>query len=630
VRVAYFTAAFGQVVLAVAIGWVVGDALLQWVFARGGRDLPPAVALPERALASIVGFVVFCVLLMVAHAVTLGNVFGNPLAVPVIAAAVLVLGIRGRGWPRPVPWGKVIGALVVLGAIFVLPALLAGSGLRTGDTPWHLGWTQQLLAGEILPTGIVPEFARNAYPWGFHAVLATLVRLVPGSDPLVAHEAVHVLTVAGIPLTAACLARRLDRRAGWAGAGAAALIGGFGWIAAGEPDLILSPSLAHYGADLVVASPNSMYELFPPALPRELGLVLLGAAGVVMTLRTDDPGAPHGILSGAVVGLAGLVSVPMFITGVLWMIATDLSVSRGRRGRLALTMLGASAAVLALWALPVAIQFVVYGGFVDITPRLGVEWPVPSALWSWGLLLPLGLIGAALAVRTREGRARTLLAFTAATVAFLAVTILRAEFGWNPAGNATLLHQGRVWPVVHLLAAAFAGVAIVAGWAWVRERSRALAVGGIAVLFGVGAISPVFASIKLTEWIRTYERGYLYHRPDFVDGAFVPRSAEFLGANDIVRVEGSNFLGFMLWQFSGARLATFDDERLAANDARIRYKDLAAEWDETMANGGFEADYVAMRAADAPVGADPLVEGDFRDEPWVLIAPDPHGEDEDL
>jgi hypothetical protein len=623
VRVAYFTAAFAQVLLAVAIGWVVGDALLRWVFARRSRDLPSAVALPERALASIVGLVVFCVLLMVAHAATLGNVFGNPVAVPVVGAVVLVLGIRRVEWPRSIPWGKVIVALLVLGAIFVLPALRAGSGLRTGDTPWHLGWTQQLLAGEILPTGIVPEFARNAYPWGFHALLATLVRLVPGSDPLVAHESVHVLVVAGIPLAAACLARRLDARAGWAGAGAAALIGGFGWIAAGEPDLVLSPSLARYGADLVVASPNSMYELFPPALPRELGLVLLGAAGVVMTLRTDDSGAPHGILSGIIVGLAGLVSLPMFITGVLWMIATDLSVSRGRRGRLVVTMLGAAAAVLGLWALPVGVQYIVYGGFVDITPQLGVEWPLPSALWSWGLLLPLGVAGAALAVRTRAAGARALLAYTAATVAFLAVTILRAEFGWNPAGNATLLHQGRVWPVVHLLAAAFAGIAIVAGWAWARERSGALAVGGVAVLFGFGAVSPVFASIKLTEWIRTYERGYLYHRPDFVDAAFVPQAAGFLRASDIVRVEGSNFLGFMLWQLSGSRLAAFDDERLSANDARIRYKDLAERWDETMATGGFDADYVAIRAAEAPDGADPLVQGDFRDEEWVLIPATP-------
>ena len=35
-------------------------------------------------------------------------------------------------------------------------------------------------------------------------------------------------------------------------------------------------------------------------------------------------------------------------------------------------------------------------------------------------------------------------------------------FDWTLAGNATLLHQGRVWPPMHLLGAALAGAALVA------------------------------------------------------------------------------------------------------------------------------------------------------------------------
>jgi hypothetical protein len=621
VRTAYFSTALAMAGVTFVAGWVVGDRLLRWVFSRSDRT---GIGKPERALAALVGVVVLATALMVLNAASAGHVFDNPVVIPVIAGGLVALGIRARAWPRSIPWVRLALVLLILGALFVLPAIRAGSGLRTGDTPWHLGWTEQLLAGEILPTGIAPELARNAYPWGFHAVLATMVRLIPGSDPLVAHEALHILIVAGIPLTAACLARRLDRRAGWAGAGAAALIGGFGWIAAGEPAFVLSPSLARYGADLVVASPNSLYELFPPVLPRELGLVLLGAAGVVMALRTDASGAPHGILSGAIVGLAGLVSLPMFITGALWIVATAVSVSSGHRLRLLMTMLVSAGAVLGLWALPVVGQYVAYGGFVDITPRLGVEWPVGSALWSWGLLLPLSVWGAAMALRTPGAeRAGTLLSYTAATVLFLALSLGRAEFGWNPAGNATLLHQGRVWPVVHLLAAAFAAVAIRAVWGWLAARSRALAAVTLIALFGVAMISPALASIKLTDWIRTYERGYLYNRPDLRSGAFVPEVASFLNADDVVRVEGSNFLAFLLWQLSGARLATYDDERLDKNDARIRYKDLAERWDEAMEDGGFDADFSVVRAVDAPAGSAPLISGRFRDELWFLLSATP-------
>lgn len=620
-RIAYFSTALAMAAATFVAGWVVGDRLLGWVFSRADRT---EIGKPERALAALVGVVVLATALMVLHAASAGHVFDNPVVVPVVAGGLVALGIRDRAWPRSVPWVRLALVLLILGTLFVLPAIRAGSGLRTGDTPWHLGWTEQLLAGEIIPTGIAPELARNAYPWGFHAVLSTMVRLVPGSDPLVAHEALHILIVAGIPLTAACLARRLDRGAGWAGAGAAALIGGFGWIAAGEPAFVLSPSLARYGADLVVASPNSMYELFPPVLPRELGLVLLGAAGVVMALHTDDSGAPHGILSGVIVGLAGLVSLPMFITGALWIVATAVSVPSGHRLRLLVTMLVSAGAVLGLWALPVVGQYLAYGGFVDITPRLGVEWPVGSALWSWGLLLPLSVWGAVMTLRTpAAARAGTLLSYTAATVLFLALSLGRAEFGWNPAGNATLLHQGRVWPVVHLLAAAFAAVAIRAVWAWLAARSRTLAVASLVALFGVATISPALASIKLTDWIRTYERGYLYNRPDLRAGAFVPDVAGFLSADDVVRVEGSNFLAFLLWQLSGARPATYDDERLDGNDARIRYKDLAERWDQAMEDGGFDADFIVVRAVDAPAGAEPLISGRFRDEVWYLLAATP-------
>ncbi|MGH2820389.1 MAG: hypothetical protein ACRDJ5_07030, partial [Actinomycetota bacterium] len=219
--------ALAQRVAVAAIGWVAGDLLLRRSF-DSAAPLPAGIGLPERALAAIAGFVGFSVVGMLGNMVTGGAVFGLPGLVPAAGAAVVVTGIRRGTWPRRVPLKLVVPAALVLVTLYVVPVVAGGSGVRTGDAPWHLGWTEQLLAGEPVPVGPAPEYARNAYPWGWHAVLATMVRLVPGADPLVALEAAHVLLVLAIPLGAASLARRVHARAGWPAAAAASLVGGWG------------------------------------------------------------------------------------------------------------------------------------------------------------------------------------------------------------------------------------------------------------------------------------------------------------------------------------------------------------------------------------------------------------------
>jgi hypothetical protein len=607
-----------QAGLVVALGWTVGDAVLRRTVARADR-VPEAIGLPERALFALCGFVALAIALMVAHIATGGAVFGTWAVVPVVGAVIGAVGIRRRAWPRHVPWRSVVVAIVVLFAFFVLPVVRGGTSVRTGDTPWHLGWSEQLLDGEPVPTGPAPEYGRNAYPWGFHAVVATMVRLVPGTDPLIAHEAIHLLIVLAIPLTAACIARRVNPRAGWAAAAAAALIGGFGWLSARDPYFILSPSLSRYGADLVVASPNSMYELFPPALPRELGLVLLGAAAVAMSLATMIRGRPAWILAGGLVGIGGLVSVPIFVMGLVWIVCGALILARGRRIRSAATMLAAALSLFALWVGPVVANYIRFEGFVNVTPELGVEWPLGSALWSWGLLLPAALIGLLLTLRDRRPSVRVIVALFFGSVALLGVAIARGEFSWDLGGNETVLHQGRMWPVVHLLAAAFAGVALVVVFRFLASRSKAIAAAAAAGFLALGAASPAVASAYLTTVISAHDAGYLYRRPDFDDDAFVVRAARELDSSDVVAVEGSDFLGLMLFSLSGARLAHYDDDRLPHNDLRIRYESLARRWDERMGAGGFPADYVVMRASEASTQVDPVASGTFRDEKWVMV-----------
>jgi peptidoglycan/LPS O-acetylase OafA/YrhL len=599
-----------QLALVALIGWPVGNFVLDRIL----KDRE--IEWPERALAAVMGFIAFSVAVMILHIVSGGAAFGARPMVPLFAVGALGALVPRVRRPRGVPWRAVAIAVLVLGLVYVVPAVVGGSGVRTGDPPWHLGWTEQLLAGEPVPTGPAAAFGRNAYPWGFHAVMATMVRLVPGSTPIVALEALHALIVLTIPLAAACLARLVRRSSGWAAAGATAFAGGFGWLIARGADFVPSPSEARYGADLVVASPNSVYELFPPALPRELALVALGAAGWLIAVSLAAPDRRASIAAGIAVGSVGLISVPLFVSALVWMIAA-IPFVRGMSRLRWLTLVALPAlGIFALWAGPVVSAYVRYGGFVNITPRLGVEWPLPVALASWGLLFPACLAGIWIAVKSARGSA--LLAFVLGTVVLLGLAVARGRLGWTLGGNATLLHQGRVWPPAHLLGGALAGIALAAGWNWLRARGRTIAVVGGAAVFAIASASPVLASIELTRIISSRESGYEYTRSDLGPGSFVRRTAALLDPSDVVLVEGSDELAFYLFQLSGVRIAEFDDPRLEGNDLRIRYKDLAESWDASMANLGFDPDYLVVAAPSGPV-PNAVVAGEFAGHKWVLL-----------
>ena len=603
---------FLQLILLGSIGWVVGDLILQRI---SPRETGATIGLPERALAAFGGAFVFCVALMTLHIVLGGVVFGVAGVVPLLGLAVLIVGRRRLRVGR-VPTLKLVLASALLLLVYMSPALAGGSSIRTGDPPWHLGWSQQLLEGEPVPTGPAPEFGRNAYPWGLHAVMATAVRLVPMSTPVVSLEMLNLVFLGALPLGAAVLARRVRPDSGWFAAGAVSLIGGFGWLSARKADFVTSPSEARYGADLVVASPNSVYELFPPGLPREVGLVMLAVAAwlLVTTVRSEKPN--QWAIAGAAVGCVGLLSVPLFVSGLLWLVIAGFFVRRGARSRWYLTASAAAFAVFGLWAGPVLSQFIRFGGFVNITPQLGKEWTLPVALASWGILLPLAIAGLYLVGRSVGDR--MLPAFAAATSVLLLVAVARGRFDWDVAGNATLFHQGRMWPPAHLLGGVFAGVSIAMLFTLLRRRARLLAHAAVAGVFVVGGISPVLASQELTEIMREHRAGFEYARADLQPGSFVRRAAAYLGPQTVVDVQGSDELAFLLFQFSGAKLATYNDPRLDRNELRIRYRDLAADYDRRMSNGGFPADFMVLPAPDGPYRR-ALVRGSFEGRDWILV-----------
>ena len=600
-----------QVVAYAVLGWASSELLLRTVLKKRAAWL----GLPERCLLAVAGSVAVAAALMVAHVITGGAVFGTTFVVPVLAV-VLLFFARGRiDFPRGIAWPQMSALVCLLLVLYLVPALMGGSSLRTGDPPWHLGWTEQLLSGEPVPTGPAPEYSRNAYPWGWHAVLATLVRLVPGTDPLIAHEAMHIVLLLAIPLAAACVARRVHPGAGWWAAAAASLIGGFGWISARAATFITTPTRARFGADLVVASPNSLYELLPPPLPRELGLVVLGAAAVAIAWARSSEDGRVVAVAGVLVGVVGLVSVPLFTSAIAWTVMAWI-VSRGSWKHAAL-LTAVAAVVFGFWAGPVVSSFIQHDGFVNITPQLGKEWDLWTALTSWGVLLPLAAAGIVACLRAKAVEARTVLGFVIGTALLLGFSIARGAFDWTLSGNATLLHQGRVWPPAHLLGAACGGVALVIAYDWLRKRTRWLAIGAVTAVFAVGAASPALAARALTDIIRGNHDGFSYGSENVARDSFVDRASEILDPDDIVSVPSDDNLAFLLFQFSGCRLSEYDDPRLGGNDLRIRYEELATQWDERMAGRGFEPDFIAL--PEGSVDQRAIVRGGYNGETWVLL-----------
>ncbi len=619
---ASLAAALAGMAVMLALGWIVADVLLRSLIGRW-PELDDRLGTPERLLLAICSFVLLSVGLMLCHIISGGAVFGIPWVVPVIGVAIVILGVlRKVTWPQPRSLLAWLAAAAIVGTLYLLPLFIAGTGARTGDTPWHMGWTEQLLAGDPVPTGPAPEFGSNAYPWGWHAVNATLVRAIPGSDVVTSHDALQFVLVLAIPLAAACLARLVHRRAGWAAAAAASLVGGWGWLSTLEPTFIASPTSARYGADLVVASPNSVYELFAPAFPRELGLVLLAGAGMLIAIGAARSITQPAIVGGLILGTVGLVSVPMLFSGIVWTLLALLVVERGGRLRFGVLTLAPAALVFSTWATPVLVDYLRFNGFVDVTPQLGVEWPLPTALGAWGLLLPLALAGAVVAFRARAVReGRVVLWFLFGTIVMLALARARAALDWDLSGNATVLHQGRVWPVAHLLGAALAGVAIVWIFDRIERRRPALSIVFVTLVLLVGSLSLIVAATGFGRVLERHEDGFEFNKDDRVSGSFVRRAASHLGPDDVVDVQGSNELAFMLFSFSGMRIAAYDDPRLDGNDLRIRFTDPAASWDERVAAGGFRPDYEVVPGES--IGDEVAIEeGIFEGQTYVLRAVD--------
>lgn len=317
-------AGLAAVVVATLLAWF-GYALTGLVPAW--RDEPVtrwALAFPA--------LVTFALALMLVHIATGGLLFQSVLAVRIVVgiSAVVLAGLSiVRRLRRPSSWDVENRQALGLGvASSALAALVWFSPLvrilpiaTRGDIAIHSGWTEQLLNGEAVPSSPITGDVPNYYPWLFHALLATLTHVTPGGHPFEALGPLQILQVLGVSAALFGVGYQLAGR--WAGCATALLgacAGGWGFLLARGPELVVDPraeggsAATQYAGDLLrVRSYNVSFGNLVPPYPRDVAFALLVASLFLVVRAAKGDGAHDYLAAGFVLGLVGLSQTDAFL-----------------------------------------------------------------------------------------------------------------------------------------------------------------------------------------------------------------------------------------------------------------------------------------------------------------------------
>jgi hypothetical protein len=217
----------------------------------------------------------------------------------------------------------------------------------------------------------------------------------------------------------------------------------------------------------------------------------------------------------------------------------------------------AAAAVLAVWAVPLAVNYARYGGFHSITARDPANPTIGQAIVALGLLLPLGAGGAVVLARRDPGRRAVLTAIVGVPLAACAVA-LAAGTGHPPLGITAFVRWLRYLPLLAVALTPTAGeCAARLSAAAARWRMAPVAVSA-ALAAGLGASTALAAAHV---WSSPADRG-LRCAP-----------APAIGQADVVAVATASAgqrseVGFWLFSATGAHVLALTPHR-----ARVRYAD---------------------------------------------------------
>ena len=382
---------------ALAFGYLIASRLLGR--SRDSDGLAWAFALP-----CLLGY---ALILMLGHMATGGWLFSHGwfirMLTALIALVLLVARIRTHSskpekqdtWMLWLGFSMVVVALVLWG----YPTLEEFPLHYSPDTRAHMGWAHQLLNGSPTPTAALSGDIPNFYPWPFHVFTALVALFTPGGNPFHALVPMHFIVVAGVVLGLFALGREF--RSGPVSPIATvlfgALTGGFGFIVARGPEIVLSPRkeemLEFWGDLLFLRSQNFAFSNLVPPFPRDLTFALLPVFLLLLIRGLRRDSKLYLVAAGTVLGGMGLAhGGEAFLVAALTAVIVILITFRdGILLRLA-SVLVPAIILFAIWAGPLVVNYFRHGGFFDMS-RSSLDYPLWSAVTSWGVILPLGVYG---------------------------------------------------------------------------------------------------------------------------------------------------------------------------------------------------------------------------------------------
>lgn len=563
--VASVSLCFGRLVIDAIIGRREIDRLTRW-----------ALAFP--------GLVLFSFVLMLLHLVTGGLIFSNAWLTRSLtiatAVALVILSMRRRSAPpkeRLLRWQvwTVLGACALGIVVWGLPVARVLPLNFTPDTNLHMGWASQLMIGEPSPSATVTGNVPGYYPWLYHALVAFLARFTPGGSAFDALGALQLLQVVGAVLGLFGVGKYMTGKffTGAAAAFFGALSGGFG------VGMLFDDRLRSHAAtmratkipwlgDVLSRRPyNFAFNNLAPAYPRDLSFSLLVAFLLLLLMGLRRKSYTLLVASGVALGLVGLAGGEAVIVGTAVALVVCLFQREMRPIRAGAAVLLPMTAVYGTWLVPLIINYIHFGGFVNTTHVGPVVLTFPFLILSWGFVPPFALLGVAVNLRSvREPGVLVPLAIVVVTGLIMASNVVSGAFG---SAFLTLGRDHRYWALCQLGAALFAALGATA--VWKRMRRSPVAVVGLAVLVvAFGIISPVLGSVLYPEKFPAEPliAASMEGRPTLLN-ALAPTPDR----RCVAAVPG-NVLAREVFAYTGYRLVQWVTAEGRHNWARIRWRDI--------------------------------------------------------
>ncbi|MFN2589172.1 MAG: hypothetical protein ABR518_00160, partial [Actinomycetota bacterium] len=234
-----------------------------------------------------------------------------------------------------------------------------------------------------------------------------------------------------------------------------------------------------------------------PPFPRDLALVSLIAFLFLLVagIRRRD----HVLLAagGVVLGLALLTGEEASAVGLGVAAMAVLAYPALGRGRTALALFAPPVALAAIWLIPLGINYLRLGGFVNITLVGPADLTAVAIVGAWGISVAFGAYGFVRYVRKArdDDGPKVVLLVLIVTGGLLAISAL-IPVGLGEA-FAAIGRRHRYWPYVHLSICLYAALGATALLDAARRWRRWAPVPLVAVTTAVSLASPMVASLAL-------------------------------------------------------------------------------------------------------------------------------------